>query len=86
MSDLTSGVFGNLGITFTMDVYQRLSYRQSILRGAALKKYKTVLLQCKQLAKNLAGDIWTFGNMKELSTDKLWSWDKSDRIGYAGDK
>ena len=42
---------------------------QRIMRGAALKKYKAVLLECNQLAKDLAGENWTLGDLKELSTD-----------------
>ena len=56
MRDLTSRVFDHLGITFPMDVDQRLAYKQRILRVAALKKYKVVLVDCKQSAKDLAGD------------------------------
>ena len=56
MRDLTSGVFDHLGITFPMDVYQRLACKQRILRGSALKKHKVVLVECKQSAKDLAGD------------------------------
>ena len=47
MRDLTSGVFENLDITSPMDVDQRVACMQSILRGAALKKYKVVMVECK---------------------------------------
>ena len=68
-----------------MDVYQRLAYMQIILRGDSLKKHKAVLFECKQLVKDLAGDGWTLGDLKEISTDDLWTWAKSDRIGYGED-
>ena len=61
---------------------QRISYTQHILRGAALKKYKVVLLECKQLENNLAGDKWDLGVLKEISTDDFWTWAKKDVIGY----
>ena len=43
------------------------------------------MLECKQSEKYLAGDSCTLGEMKELSTDNLCTWDKSDRIAYDGD-
>ena len=61
---------------------QRVAYTQRILRGAALKKYKAVLLECKQLEKDLAGDKWDLGNLKEISMDDFWTWAKKDVIGY----
>ena len=69
MRDLTSGVFEHLEITSTMDVDQRLSYTHRILRGSAIKKYKTVLVECKQLQNDLTGYKWDLGDMKELSKD-----------------
>ena len=37
MRDLTSGVFENLDIPYPIEVYQRVAYKQRILRGAAHK-------------------------------------------------
>ena len=45
MRDLPSRVFENLHITSPMEVDQRVAYTHSILRGAALKKYKLVMLE-----------------------------------------
>ena len=56
MRELTRGVFENLGITYPMDVDQRVAYTKRFLRGAALRKYKVVLLECKQSAKDLMED------------------------------
>ena len=67
-----------------MYVDQMVACTQRILRGDALKKYKTFLLECKQLAKYLAGYGWALGDLKELSTDDFWNWAKSDGIGYNG--
>ena len=73
MHDLTSGVFENLEITSPMDVEKRVAYMQRILRGAAIKNYKTVLVECKQSTKDLAGDSWNLGELKEISTDNFWT-------------
>ena len=73
MRDLTSGMFEHLDITSPMDVYQRVAYTQQIIRGAALKNYKAVLVEYKRSAKELAGDKWTLGVLKGLSTDDLWT-------------
>ena len=67
-----------------MYVDQMVAYTQRILRGSGIKKYKAVLLECKQLAKDLAGDSWTLGELKELSTEDFWTWEKSDGILYDG--
>ena len=45
-----------------------------------LKRYKAFLTECKQSEKYLVGDKWTLGNLKELYTEGLWTWVKSDRI------
>ena len=68
-----------------MDVYQRASYTQRIYRGAVLNKYKAVMLEYKQLAKDLAGDKWNFSDLKGLSTDYFWTWLESDGLGYEVD-
>ena len=68
-----------------MYVEQRAAHAQRILRGAALKKYKAVLLECKNSEKDLVGYSCNLGKLKELSTDEFWTWAKSDGIGYDGD-
>ena len=67
-----------------MDVDQNVAYMQSILRGAALQKYKAVLVECKQSSKDLAGDKCTLGALKKLSTDDFWNWAKKYGIMYDG--
>ena len=83
--DLTSGVFEYLEITSTTDVDQIVTYTECIMRGEALKKYKAVLLEYKKLEEYLAGDKWTLGELKGISTEDFWTWDKSDRLAYDGD-
>ena len=41
-------------------------------------------MTCKQLAKELAGDEWTLGNLSGVSTEDFWTWSKTDTIGYDG--
>ena len=67
-----------------MDVDQRVAYMQHIMRGASLKKYKAVLLECKQLAKVLVGDTWTLGDLRGLSTEDFWTWANSEGLYYNG--
>ena len=85
MHGLTSGVFEILNIISPMDVDQRLAYNKHIMIGAALKKYKAVLLECKQSVNNLLGDKWTHSDLKGISTDNLCTWIKIDGVGYDGD-
>ena len=37
------------------------------------------------MAKELAEDHWNLGNVKEISTERFWTWDKDDGIGNDGD-
>ena len=67
-----------------MEVYQRIYYTHRILRGAALKKYKVALMDCKQSAKDLLGDKVTLGYLKALSTKDFWTWGESYGIVYGG--
>ena len=48
MRNLTVGLFEHLEIITPMDVYKRIKYTHIILRGTALKKYKHVLVGCKE--------------------------------------
>ena len=80
MHDLTSGMFEQLGMTSFMEVEQRIAYTQRILRGAAFKKYKAVRIECKYIAKDLAGDKWNLGNLRVIFTELFWTWDKSDGL------
>ena len=80
MCNLTNGVFENREITSPMEVDQSIAYMQRILRGAALKKYKAVLMECKEQAKDLTRDNYTLGDLKALSTEDFWNWAKSDEI------
>ena len=82
MRDLTSGVFEHLDIPYHMDVDQRVAYTHCILIGAALKKYKAVLVECKPLAKDIVGYKWYLVVLKEISTEYFWTWTKKDGIGY----
>ena len=84
MRTRTVGVFEHLDITSPMDVDQRVAYTQRILRGAALKNYREVLVECKHSEKDIAGDKWDLGELKGLSTVDLWAWSKKDSIGYDG--
>ena len=42
---------------------------QSILRGAALKKHREVLVTYRQSAKELAGNEWTLGELDRISVE-----------------
>ena len=84
MCNITVGVFENLDITITIDVYQRVAYTQRILKGSALKKYREFLVACRQSAKELAGYEWKLGELAGLSTEYLWTWTKTYTTGYDG--
>ena len=37
-------------------------------------------MECKDLAKDLAGDKWTLVDLKALSKERFWNWAKSGGI------
>ena len=41
-------------------------------------------MTCRQLAKELAGDECTSGNMNGLAAEDFWNWAKTDTTGYDG--
>ena len=67
--NLTSRLFEQLEITSPIYVYQRVNCMQLLLRGSALKKSKAVLMECKELAKELAGYQWNLGEIKDVNMD-----------------
>ena len=85
MHDLTIGVFGNIDITSTMFVDQRVAYKRLLPRGAAPKKYKLVLTECKDSAKELAVEQCNLGDVNTLSTERFWTWDNADGLDNNGD-
>ena len=38
----------------------------------------------KHSAKELAGNEWTLGDLSGVSMEYLWTWAKTDTIGYDG--
>ena len=66
MCDLTSGLFGRLYITTFLDVDKRVNDMQHHLRRMAHKKYKTVLVKCKESVKGISGYQWTLIPTKDV--------------------
>ena len=58
---------------------------QRLIRGAAIKKLKEILTECKDSAKELAVDKWNLGNIKDLTMEPFWTWDKEYQINNDGD-
>ena len=42
------------------------------------------MVTCKQLAKELAGDEWTLGNLSGVPTEDFLTWVRTDTIGHDG--
>ena len=84
MRKITGRVFEHLEITSDMDVDKSIKYTQRILRGTALKKYKQVLEECKELSKGIAGYQWTLGATKDVTMKQFWDWDKVEAINRSG--
>ena len=58
---------------------------QRILRGAELKKYRVVLLECKESEKDLVGDGWALSKLKGVSIEDLCTLSNIDGFNYDGD-
>ena len=43
------------------------------------------MLECKHVAKDLAGDKWSLSKLKGMCTDDLWTYLKSEGVGYDRD-
>ena len=84
MRNLNVGVFEHIKITSPVDLYNILAHMQPILRGAALKKYREVLVTYRQWTKELTGDGLNLGKLAWLSAEAFWTWDKIDTTGYDG--
>ena len=69
MYGLTVGIFEHLIILAKTDVDQRVKYTENILTGPALKKYRDILLVCKDRAKNYTGDHWMLEESKYVSME-----------------
>ena len=85
MRNLNSGVFEHLETTSLMDVNQSINCKRRLLRGAAIKIYKAVLKEYKELAKELLGDQWNRVDVKKLSMERFWTSAKEDGLDDDGD-
>ena len=67
-----------------MDGDQRVAYTQRILSGSVFTKYKTVLVEYKELVKGLDGYQWTLGQTKDVTMEKFWTWSNTDANNGSG--
>ena len=73
MRNLNSVVFDHRGITYPMEVEQRVAYMQRIMRGESIEKYKALLMEYKQSENDISEDKRTLGYFKALCTEELWT-------------
>ena len=85
MNNIPVGVFGHPEITYVMYIYLRIKYTERILRGTELKKFRHVLVECKESDKGLSGNQWSVGSEKSISMEQLWTWAKMDYINGTGE-
>ena len=71
INDLTNRVFEQIETTTPIGVDKRVNYLHFLLRGSALNKYKTVLVECKELVKGIDGYQWTLGAMKDVTMEQF---------------
>ena len=80
MRDLKIGVFEHLEITLSLYVDKRINYTHPLLRGPVIKKYKTVRVECTELAKVISWYHWTLGARKYVTMEQFWNWENQDDI------
>ena len=73
MREITIRVFEHLEITSPLDVDKRMNYMQSLLRGSTLKKYKTILTECKENTKGISGYQWKINEVKDVTMERFWT-------------
>ena len=73
MREITIRVFEHLDITSPLNVYKRMNYMQSLLRGSTIKKYKTILTECKENTKGIAGYQWKINEVKDVTMERFWT-------------
>ena len=78
MLDLTVGVVEHMNITSKTDMDQRVNTTERIPTGTVLKKYREILLVCKEAMKNYVGDQFMLGEARDVSVEYFWTWSKVD--------
>ena len=61
-----------------------IAYTQHILRGAALKKYREVLVACRHPEKELVVDEWNLGKLGRISIEAFCTLAQTYTTGYDG--
>ena len=55
---------------------------QRIIRRAALKEYREVLVACSQSEMEVVGDEWNLGKLAGISAEAFQTWAKMNTTGY----
>ena len=84
MRDLEIGFVEHVETTSEMDLDKNIKYKERILRGLVLKKYRQGLAECKDSKKGVAVYHWNPGSKKFFTMEQLWAWYKVDAIDGAG--
>ena len=71
MRDLIVIVFEHLVIMSKKDLDLRIKYTERILRNSTLKKFRQVLLTCKDAARGLVGNQWTLRAAKNMTMEQF---------------
>ena len=85
MHDIIVGVFEHLKITSSLDLDIRIKYTERILRNSDMKKYRQVLLACKEMDRGTYGDQWTLIAVNNVTMDQFCTWDKVDDRNFDSD-
>ena len=66
LSDLTVGIFVHLDIMPNTGIDPMINHTDCILTGPAPKKYRAMLLVCKEAEKSYSRDQWKLGEAKDV--------------------
>ena len=67
----TSCWFEHLEIMSKKGLDLRIKYTERILRNSTLKKFRQVLLTCKDAARGLVGNQWTLRAAKNMTMEQF---------------
>ena len=84
MCDLRIGLFQHLEIMSELDLYLRIKYTDQIPTNPAPKKFRQVLLACKDIARGLAGKQCTLREANNETMEQFWAWTKLYSVGSGG--
>ena len=85
LRDTSVGIFEHLGIKYWDIISKRWMYFEKFLRALALKKFRNVVLSCRDISKDNSENLWNLGEPENVVLDDFWYLCKVDELDCNGD-